>query len=188
MAGQSVEHSFVMIDVDTLREQLLRARRRTMAALIIEAVVTAAGMVVGAGCAYIAWQWHDLFFAVAALVLLLVCPAGAVAFYRLRRRSLEWSDRTSEGTLRYALMRLRLASSMLRVQCVGGGILLLLVALVWVGVLAGQVSRFYPLRTISVLWTSAAIATILWSMWRLRRNQQEYVSCERQLALEKPSS
>jgi hypothetical protein len=168
--------------LDAVQHRLRQSRRRTLIVLVVEAALTLIGVVIGVGCAIIAWQWRDLFFGVSALMLLLVCPACAFWFYRLRRRSLEWADRTPEGTLRYALTRLRVARSLLRMQYWGGGSLLFLVALVWVGALTGLISRFYPLRLISAIWVSAAIATMAWSKWRLGRNDEEYLSCERLLA------
>jgi small-conductance mechanosensitive channel len=170
------------IELDEVQRRLHRSRRRTLIVLVVEAAIAVAGVVVGVGCAIIAWQWRDLFFGVSASMLLLICPASAFAFYRLRRRSLEWADRSPEGTLRYALTRLRLARSILRMQYWGGGTLLLLVALVWVGALTGSISRFYPLRLISAVWVAAAVATIAWSKWRLHRNDEEHLNYERLLA------
>ncbi len=170
------------VELERVRQWLRRSRRRTLIVLVVDAAVAVIGVVIGVGCAIIAWQWRDLFFAGSALMLLLVCPACAFGFYRLRRRSLEWEDRTPAGTLRYALKRLHLARSILRLQYWGGGTLLLLVALVWVGALAGLISRFYPLRLISVAWISAAIATIGWSRWRLHRNDEAHLNYERLLA------
>jgi MFS family permease len=168
--------------LDAVQHRLRQSRRRTLIVLFVEAAVAVIGVVIGVGCAIIAWQWRDVFFGVSALMLILVCPVCAFAFYRLRRRGLEWADRTPEGTLRYALLRLRLARSLLQMQYWGGGTLLFLVALVWVGAVTGLISRFYPLRLISAIWISAAIATIAWSKWRLRRNDEEHLNCERLLA------
>ena len=64
----------------------------------------------------------------------------------------------------------------------GAILLLLLAALLWVGALTGLISRFYPLRTISAVWICAALATIAWSQWGLRRNERQYSRCERLLS------
>jgi hypothetical protein len=115
-------------------------------------------------------------------MLLVVVPVFAIPGMRLRHRSLDFTDRTPEGTLRYALARLSLAGRILRMMYSAAAALLTFVAAVWLGAAAGWIPRRYPLVTFTVVWLLSALASFLWCKWRLRRNAVEAARCEHLLA------
>jgi len=169
------------IQLDQLRRGLGRSRRRTRWVIFVEAALTVIGIVTGLGYAVLAWKRRDVLLALSALALLVVCPAFSLEFYRLRRRSLDWSDQSPEGTLHYALQRLRVMRKILRLQSWSSLALLLLVGIMWAAVWMGWISRKYPswiLWILTAAWVAAGIATLLWAQWRLRRNDLEYRNCE----------
>ena len=168
--------------LEVLGRRLHRSRVWTTLALAIELAMTVGGVLAGLWFAVVAWRLRDPFFGLSALTLLFICPLFSLELYRLRWRSLNWADRTPEGTLRYALARVRLARSILHLQTWSGLALLLFVGAVWGGVFMGWISRRYPLWTLTVVWASAAAGTILWSKWRLWGKDHEYRTCERLLS------
>ena len=176
------------IDIERLRQRQGRARAWIRFVLVSEVALTLVAIAVGAVYAWFAWRWHDLLFAVAALVMLLVPPPFALYALRLRRRSLDWADRTPEGTLRYTLQRLQLTARTVRLGYWGGWLLLAITVVYWVIALMGWTSPRYPpgflrlfLGFISAVWIVSAIGAFTWSTWRLRQINAEHASCERLL-------
>jgi len=170
------------IQLDDFRRRLSRSRVRTTWVIAFELAMALIGVLAGLWYAVLAWQRRDLLFGLSALTMLVVSPPFAVEVHRLRRRSLVWADRTPEGTLRYALARIRLASRILRLQSWGGVVLLLFVGVVWAAAWMGWISRTYPLGILTTVWVSAAAFTLLWSRWRLRQGDHEHETCERLLS------
>jgi hypothetical protein len=170
------------IDVVGIAENSRRWRRR--AHLLIVADIVAAVLALGTGimCTYLAWKRHDWLFGLSAFTLLFVCPPFAVSLVRARRLSGNWRDKTPEGTLQYALERTLAMDKILRIEFWNGIALLCFVALVWICVWAGLISRHYPLALMSGIWIATGIAAMLWAKWRTPRNALERKRCERLLA------
>jgi hypothetical protein len=170
------------VDVVAIAENSRRWRRRTR--LLIVADVVAALIALGAGVLFtrIAWKTHDWLFGLSALTLLLVCPAFAISLIRTRRLSVDWKDATPEATLRHGLARTAAVTRILKIEFWNGIALLCFVALVWICVWAGLISRHYPLVLMSGIWIATAIAALLWVKWRAPRNAIEREQCERLLA------
>jgi len=168
--------------IDALRTQLEGVRLRTRIVLALEILLTLLGVAVGVFYVVLAWRLRDLLFAMSALMLLVVVPFFAIPGMRLRHRSLDFPDRTPEGTLHYALARLNLADRVLRMMYPGGAALLAFVAALWIGAAAGWVPRRDPLAILTLVWLLSALASFLWVKWRLQRNAAESARCEQLLA------
>lgn len=169
-------------DIAAIAGNSLRWRRRT--SLFIVADVLAGALALGAGIlfAVIAWRTHDWFFGLAAVTLVVACPPCAISLIRSRRSSLNWEDKTTEGTLRYALRRTLVVDKILKIQFWNGVALLCFVAAVWLCVWAGLIPRHYPLMLMSVAWIAAAVVALLWAKRRAARNSLEEMQCQRLLA------
>lgn len=170
-------------DVEVVAVKQRLKRWRSFAYLIVAADIAGAllALAVGIGFAVIAWRRNDLLFGLSAFTLLVTYPPLVIRVFRERRRSLRWADRTPEGTLRYALTRTRAIDKILKIGYWNGVVLLCFVASVWICVLAGFISRRYPLVFMSVIWIAAALGAMLWAHWRMRRNALERAHCERLL-------
>lgn len=171
-----------LVDVVAIADKSRRWRRR--ARLFTVADVIAALLALGTGIVFtiLAWRAHDWLFGLSAVTLLFVCPPFAVSLIRARRLSVDWKDRTPEGTLQYALERTLAMNKILRIEFWNGIALLCFVASVWICVWAGLISRHYPLLLMSGIWMATAIAALLWAKWRRARNALEREQCERLLA------
>jgi hypothetical protein len=90
--------------------------------------------------------------------------------------------KTPEGTLQHGLARTLAVTKILKIEFWNGIALLCFVALVWVCVWAGLISRHYPLMLMSGIWIVTAVAALLWVKWRAPRNAMEKRQCERLLA------
>lgn len=170
------------VEIAAVKRRLKRSR--SLAYLIVAAEIVGALAALAAGVAFavIAWSRYDLLFGLSAFTLLVAYPPFVIGIFRERHRSLRWVDRTPEGTLRYALTRTRATDKILMIGYWNGILLLGFVALVWVCVLAGLISRRYPLVVMSVVWIVSAVAAILWAKWRMRRTALERAHCERLLS------
>ena len=171
-----------LVDVVAIADKSRRWRRR--ARLLTVADVVAALLALGTGIVFtiLAWRTHDWLFGLSAVTLLFVCPPFAISLIRARRLSVDWKDRTPEGTLQYALERTLAMNKILRIEFWNGIALLCFVASVWICVWAGLISRHYPLLLMSGIWMATAIAALLWAKWRRARNALEREQCERLLA------
>jgi hypothetical protein len=91
------------IDVVGIADNSRRWRRRTRLLIVFD--VVSALLALGAGIAftYVALRTHDWLFGLSAVTLLCVCPPCAISIIRSRRLSINWKDKTPEGTLQYAL-------------------------------------------------------------------------------------
>jgi hypothetical protein len=169
-------------DIAAIAGNARRWRRR--ASLLIVADILAGCLALGAGVLFgiIAWRTHDWLFGLSAVTLLFACPPCAISLIRARRSSLSWNDETPEGTLRYALRRTLAVEKILKIQFWNGVALLCFVAAVWLCVWAGLIARHYPLKLMSGIWVSAAVAALLWAKWRMARNSREERQCRRLLA------
>lgn len=168
--------------IDALSRELEGVRRGTRMVLALEILLTLAGILLGCFYAVAAWRDHDVLFALSAWMLLVVVPPLAIPGLLLRHRSLDFPDRTPEGTLRYALQRLKLASRILRMQQVGNATLLAFVACVWASAALGWIPRRYPLVTLTVVWLLSVLAAELWCRRRLRHHAVESARCSQLLA------
>ena len=171
-----------LVDVVAIADKSRRWRRR--ARLLTVADVVAALLALGTGIVFtiLAWRTHDWLFGLSAVTLLFVCPPFAISLIRARRLSVDWKDRTPEGTLQYALEQTLAMNKILRIEFWNGIALLCFVASVWICVWAGLISRHYPLLLMSGIWMATAIAALLWAKWRRARNALEREQCERLLA------
>jgi len=169
------------VDVIAVAENSRRWRRRTQ--LLIVADVVAALIALGVGFLFtlLAWKTHDWLFGLSAFTLLFACPAFAVSLIRARRMSVDWTDKTPEGALQYALARTLAVARILNIEFWNGIVLLCFVALVWICVWAGLISRRYPLVFMSGIWIVTAIAALLWVKWRAPRNALEKKQCQQLL-------
>jgi hypothetical protein len=170
------------VEIVAVKQRLTRWRSRAYLILAADVVGALLALAVGTGFAAIAWKSHDLLFGLSAFTLLVVCPPFIVGVFRERLRSLKWTDRTPEGTLRYALTRTRAIDQILRIGYWSSVVLLSFVALVWACVAAGFISRRYPLIFMTVVWIAAALVAMLWAKWRMRRTALERAHCERLLS------
>jgi hypothetical protein len=170
------------IDIVAVAENSLRWRRRTHLLIATDMFLGLVGLGAGVVFALLAWKIHDWLFGLSAFTLLFVCPAFAISLVRTRRLSVDWKDKTPEGTLQYALARTLAINKILKIELWNGIVLLCFVALVWLGVWAGLISRRYPLVFLSVIWIVTAIGALLWVKWRAPRNALERKQCEQLLA------
>ena len=169
------------IDVVALAERSRRWRRRMHLLILADVVAGLVGLGAGLIFAFAAWRRHDWLFGLSAFTLLLLCPTFAIALIRTRL-SADWKDETPEGTLQYALARTLAVDKILRLELWNGVALLCFVAVVWICVAAGLISRRYPLVFMSAIWIGTAIAALLWVKWRAPRNALEKQQCRRLLA------
>ena len=170
------------VDVVAVAENSRRWRRRTQLLIVADVVAALIALGVGVLFALLAWKTHDWLFGLSAVTLLLVSPAFAISLIRTRRLSLDWTDKTPEGTLQHGLARTLAVTKILKIEFWNGIALLCFVALVWICVWAGLISRRYPLVLMSGIWIATAVAALLWVKWRAPRNAMEKRQCERLLA------
>ena len=169
-------------DIVAIAHNAPQWRRRTSLLIVVD--VLAGSLALGAGLlfAVLAWTTHDWLFGLSAVTLLFACPPCVISLVRARRSSLRWEDKTPEGTLHYALRRARAVDKILTIQFWNGIGLLGFVAVVWLCVWGGLISRHYPVMLLSGIWIAAAITAILWARWRMARNALEKDHCQRLIA------
>jgi hypothetical protein len=173
------------VEVEAIRQRLHRRRMLGYLNFAAGFVGSLLALATGVGYAVIAWKKRDVLFGLSALTLLIAYPPLALGAFRARRLSMIWTDRTPEGTLRYALAQSRSIDKVLRFEYWGGVVLFCFVGVVWACVLTGLVSDRYPralLAFMSVIWILAATAMLLWVKWRSRRNVREWDNCRELLA------
>lgn len=170
-------------DIEQLRNRLDGLRSRTRRRLLVQRISLSCGLLVGIAYAGLAWWWHDLLFALSALTLLADLYLFSGPALRLRRRSLDFQDRTPEGTLRYAVTRQVLIIRYLRLMFASSASLAVLSVVTWGAVAAGWVR--YPLLLIifiTAVWLLAAGISAFSASRQLRRARADLAYGEQMLA------
>jgi hypothetical protein len=165
-------------DQRLLERELGRWRLRSYLTMTLELAATAMALVAGGWFLAIAVRMQDLFYGLSGVTLLLACPVAAAWSINLRRQGLHWSDRSPEGTLRYAVTRARTTDRILTMQRWNCIVLLGFVTLVGGCALAGWIAWTMRIALLSCLWIAWACANAVWIKWRRQRNRREELRCE----------
>lgn len=171
---------------DEQLEQLTRRlrRQRVWSKLMVAGELASAAIAVAAGIWLLTSniEGYVVLGRIAGGVLLLAVPALTAASLVARRAQPKWEDETPEGVLRYALRRLDVVVSLLRLARWHAYVLAGFVVALWAAAIAGLIAKDAVLAGFSVFYLATAGIAFAWARWRHARAARERARCEALLA------
>lgn len=152
--------------IGDIRARVRRGRSFTAAVLVAEAGLALAGVAFGIGFAVLALQSGDISFALAALALLVGCPAFAASIFAARNAGLVFDSETPEGLLRAGLRQAEASLRAIRLTRAQFPYLAGFAVLLWIVQAAGLIDRVSFLASYTLAVFAVGVVLWLWLDWR----------------------
>lgn len=125
---------------------------------------------------------YNVLARLAGAVLLVAVPILSAAAWFARRAHPKWEDTTPEGVLRYALKRLDVVESLVKIARWNAFVLAGFVAAIWGFAGGGRIPVDWMLLGFTVFYLGIAAASFAWTRWRLRKLAHEREQAKAMLA------
>lgn len=169
-------------ELDRMTATLRRKYAWSKFGLVYELVMSAVAVTAGAFLIAGDLAPYTVLARLAGAVLLVAVPILTAVSWFVRRAHPVWEETTPEGVLRYALKRLDVVESLVRLARWHAFVLAGFVAALWGFAFAGYIMIDVMLFAFSAFYLGIAIATYFWTRRRLVKLAQERAQAKAMLA------